>query len=143
MILNTIAEGMSLAKKLENESGSFYMSVAKAYPQEADTFQLLARENQKFIQQIERAYYGVITDALEGCFALNLESDNYQINTEIASGASYASVLNHALKMEEQIINFYNTAAEQCKSLMADVPRAFSLVARKRSERILKLKSLA
>lgn len=29
MILNTIAEGMSLAKKLENESGSFYEALAK------------------------------------------------------------------------------------------------------------------
>ena len=29
MILNTIAEGMSLAKKLENESGAFYEAAAK------------------------------------------------------------------------------------------------------------------
>jgi hypothetical protein len=32
-------------------------------------------------------------------------------------------------------------AAEQSKGLMADVPRAFSLVARKRSERIEELKA--
>jgi hypothetical protein len=142
MILNTIAEGMSLAKKLENDSGAFYEAVAKAYPQGSDTFRSLAKENQKFIQQIERTYYGVITDALEGCYALNLEADKYQINNKIASGASYASVLNQALKMEELIIDFYTIAAEQCKSLMADVPRAFSLVVKKRNERVSKLKSL-
>ncbi len=142
MILNTIAEGMSLAKKLENESGAFYEAAAKQFPQDAETFQTMAKENQKFIQQIDRAYYGVITDALEGCFALNLEADNFQINTKIAKGASYASVLNQAVKIEDTIINFYNTAAGQSRALMADVPRTFGLVAKKRESRKEKLTSL-
>jgi hypothetical protein len=47
-----------------------------------------------------------------------------------------------ALKMEETMLRFCQTAAEKSKHLMADVPRAFSLVAKKRSERIPKLKAL-
>jgi hypothetical protein len=37
MILNTIAEGMSLARKLDTESGSFYEALAKKYPKGAET----------------------------------------------------------------------------------------------------------
>jgi len=44
--------------------------------------------------------------------------------------------------MEQQIIKFYNDAAEQSRPLMADVPRVFSLIARKRASRLLKLRSL-
>ena len=44
--------------------------------------------------------------------------------------------------MEEKILNFYQVAAEQSKHLMADVPRSFTLVAKKRSERVPKLKAL-
>jgi hypothetical protein len=142
MILNTIAEGMSLAKKLENESGAFYEAAAKKYPQGAETFLAMAKENQKFIQQIERAYYGVISDAIEGCFALKLEADNYQPNTKISPNASFASVLGQAVKIEEMIIDFYTTAAGQCQGLMADVPRSFNIVARKREPRKEKLNSL-
>ena len=140
MILNTIAEGMSLAKKLENDSGSFYEALAKKYPQGAETFLSLAKENQKFIQQIDRAYYGVISDAIEGCFALKLEADKYQINNKIPAG--YDSAIGQAVKMEELIINFYTTAAEQCSGLMADVPRSFNLVAKKRDSRKDKLNLL-
>jgi len=44
--------------------------------------------------------------------------------------------------MEEKMLEFYGTAAEQSKHLMADVPRSFTLVAKKRSERVPKLKIL-
>jgi len=46
------------------------------------------------------------------------------------------------LTIEEKILNFYQVAAEQSKHLMADVPRSFTLVAKKRSERVPKLKEL-
>jgi hypothetical protein len=44
--------------------------------------------------------------------------------------------------MEEKILKFYHVAAEQSKHLMVDVPRSFTLVAKKRNERIPKLKAL-
>ncbi|MBT9170736.1 MAG: hypothetical protein DDT18_01083 [Actinobacteria bacterium] len=44
--------------------------------------------------------------------------------------------------MEEKIIKFYSDAAEQSQSLMADVPRAFQMVAKKRDKRRAMLKSL-
>jgi len=44
--------------------------------------------------------------------------------------------------IEERILNFYKVAAEQSKHLMADIPRSFTLVAKKRNERIPTLKAL-
>jgi len=44
--------------------------------------------------------------------------------------------------MEEKIVRFYSDAAQQSRSLMADVPRAFAMVAKKRDNRSSILKSL-
>jgi rubrerythrin len=56
--------------------------------------------------------------------------------------ASNPEALERAIEMEEKIIKFYIDAAEQSKSLMADVPRAFKIVAKKRESRRSMLKSL-
>lgn len=56
--------------------------------------------------------------------------------------ACYSNALKETLAMEEKILKFYHVAAEQSKHLMVDVPRSFTLVAKKRNERIPKLKAL-
>ena len=61
----------------------------------------------------------------------------------MAENATLAEAIQCAMKIEEKIIEFYNVAAEQSKSLMADVPRAFKLVIKKRSKRQSTLMSLA
>jgi len=102
----------------------------------------LTCKNGKNIVQIERAYYGVISDAIEGCFAFNIDPDDYAFKTELPEKTSYSDALGKAIEMEEKIIKFYSDAAEQSKSLMADVPRAFVMVAKKRSNRKPRLESL-
>ena len=69
--------------------------------------------------------------------------EDYSLETELAGNASLAEAIQCAMKIEEKIIEFYNVAAEQSKSLMADVPRAFKLVVKKRNKRQSTLKSLA
>ncbi len=142
MGISTCSGAISLSRELENESAKFYQELAKSYEQDKDLFLNFAKENAKYVTQIERAYYGVITDAIEGCFAFDLNPEDYKVRTTAAKGAHYANVLKEALAMEEMIVGFYQVAAEQSKHLMADVPRAFTLVAKKRNERIQKLKSL-
>ena len=44
--------------------------------------------------------------------------------------------------MEEKMIKFYSDAAEQSESYMADVPRTFRIIAKKRNDRGPKLRSL-
>jgi hypothetical protein len=142
MGISTCSGAISLSRELENESAKFYQELAKSYEQDKDLFLNFAKENAKYVTQIQQAYYGVITDAIEGCFAFDLNPEDYKVRAVPAKDANYAIVLKEALAMEEMIIRFYQVAAEQSKHLMADIPRAFTLVVRKRNERIQKLKSL-
>ncbi len=142
MGISTCSGAISLSRDLESQSAKFYQQLAQLFENEKDFFLSLAKENEKFIKQIDRAYYGVITDAIEGCFAFDLDPEDYQVNAAPTKGASYLDSLKEALAMEEKILKFYGVAAEQSKHLMADVPRSFTLVAKKRNERIHKLKSL-
>jgi rubrerythrin len=140
MILHTCSEAISLSRELENKAAKFYEDLAEKYPAAGDTFLAFAKENKKLFTQIERAYFGVITDAIEGCFAFNIETDKYTLATEVPGTLNEA--VKQALKVEETIISYYQDAAEQSGVLMADVPRTFKIVARKRGERKQKLEAI-
>ncbi|MBW2003460.1 MAG: hypothetical protein JRI72_02450 [Deltaproteobacteria bacterium] len=142
MKLNTASEVISFTKKLEEDSAKFYEELSQRYVKDKDVFLSFAKENKKNIIQVERAYYGVISDALEGCFAFTIDPVEYSLKTEFGEKASYSETLGKAINIEKIIIKFYSDAAEQSKSYMADVPRAFKMVAKKRGNRQLTLKSL-
>ncbi len=142
MIIHTTAEGITLAKKLENEAAGFYEDLAKKYPQGAETFQFLARDCRKYMNQIETAYYSVISDAIEGCFALNLETDKYLLDTNLAAKSGFADAVKKVIGVEDTLIRFYMEAAEQCQVVMADVPRVMTLIAQKRKKRKADLETL-
>lgn len=142
MGISTCSEAISLSRELENESAKFYEELSKRFEKDKDLFLTFTKENAKYVTQIERAYYGVITDAIEGCFAFDLNPADYQVKATLSKEASYSDALKEALAMEEKILKFYQIAAEQAKHLMADVPRNFTLVAKKRNERIPKLIAL-
>ncbi len=143
MALNTCSEGISFARELEQAAAGMYERLAQLLPAEAETFRAYASGNKKNIANIEQAYYGVITDAIEGCYAFNIEPADYAIDVTVGAELDRAAALAKAIAVEETMLRFYQVAAEQAKGLMADVPRAFTLVARKRGERIEELKSLA
>jgi rubrerythrin len=142
MRLQTASSVISFARELEGKSAKFYEDLAQRFAEGEDTFLGFAKENRKNVVQIERAYYGVITDAIEGCFAFDLESDDYVIATALAEKTDYSDALSQAIEMEETTVRFYTDATEQSQSLMADVPRAFMLIVRKRNDRLAKLRSL-
>jgi len=99
--------------------------------------------NNKNVSNVQRTYFGVITDGIEGCFAFNLEPEDYAIDVEVPGGIAKADALAKAIAAEETIARFYTDAGEQGKGLTADVARAFTLIARKRGDRIAELKALA
>jgi rubrerythrin len=142
MGISTCSGAISLSRELENGSAKFYEELSKKFEKDKDLFLAFAKENAKYVTQIERTYYGVITDAIEGCFAFDLNPEDYQVKAAPSKDASYSNALKEALAMEEMILKFYHVAAEQSKHLMADVPRSFTLVAKKRVERVPKLKAL-
>lgn len=142
MKLQTASSCISFAKGLEEQSAKFYQGLSQRYAEGEDIFLSFAMKNKKNGVQIERVYYEVITDAIEGCFAFEIDSGEYEIDTSLEDKASYADALTKAIEIEEKMKRFYEDAAEQSKSLMADVPRVFILIARKRGEWIAKLKAL-
>jgi len=142
MRLHTTSEVISLARKLESESANLYRDLSRRYAKDADVFNSFARENEANIVQIERAYYGVITDAIEGGFAFDMESDDFTFEAVLAKDAGYSDALDKVISTENNIIEFYLNAARQSDALMADIPGAFRRVARKREARRAKLKEL-
>jgi rubrerythrin len=143
MTLHTASEVISFARELEEESAKFYTELAETYPQDKDMWLLFARENPKYTRQIQQAYYGVISDAIEGCFAFEVEPEKYELSKALFSwGKDRAESLSAAVLIEETVMQFYLDAAAQSKALMADVPRTFSQIAKKRMDRIGRLKAL-
>jgi rubrerythrin len=143
MALNTCSEGISFSRELEEASAAFYEKLARLFPDDGEAFRGYAAANKKNVSNVERAYFGVITDALEGCYAFNIEPADYSIDVDVPEGLTRSDALAKAVALEEAIVRFYADAAEQSKGLMADVPRAFTMVARKRGERIDELKAKA
>lgn len=142
MRLHTASEGVTQAKQFESDSADYYTSLAQLFPKDAESLLSFAKENKNNIVQVERAYFGVITDAIEGCFAFDIDPADYKFETALNKDIGYADALNRALLIEGTIQKFYLDAGEQSKGLMADVSRMFSLIARKRNNRILKPESL-
>ena len=143
MTLNTCSEGISFGRELEEATAAFYEELARRFPAHAEKFQGYAAVNTKNVSNVQRTYFGVITDGIEGCFAFNIEPEEYVIDVDLPEGIGEGDALAKALAVEETIVRFYTDAAEQGKGLTADVARAFSLVARKRGQRIEELQSLA
>ena len=141
MKLHTTSATIRFAKELEEQSAQFYEDLSRIYPEGQGLWLALAQDNRNYASQIQQAYYSVITDAIEGGYAFDLESEEYALKLELQEGAGYTDVVNKALTAEEAIFRFYMVAAEQSQSLMADIPRNFRLVAKKRRARIEKLTS--
>ena len=142
MKLNTTSQVISFARKLEEDGAGFYESLAKRHTEDSDLLISFAKENKKSITRVERAYYSAITDAIEGCFTFDLDPEAYAIKPDDVQNTAYSIDLNTAIEMEYKTASFYDIAAEQSKSLLADIPRVFSTMARLRDDRRQKLADL-
>lgn len=142
MQLNTSASVISFAKQLEADSAGFYEKMAEKHPEAAEPLLAFSRENSKYSVMIQRAYYDVITDAIEGCFAFSVDTDRYAFESDPGGAPGLASSIDRAVDMERKLISFYTDAAEQSQAFMADVPRTFLIVAKKRKDRENKLRAL-
>ena len=139
----TASAVISFVVKLEEDSATFYDELSRRWTSASETLTSFSTQNKKNKILVQRAYYGVISDALEGCFAFtDLDTEDYTIDTKLSRDESYTDSLQRAIEIENRIIAFYIDAAKPAKSLLADVPRAFERIASKRNERLLKLKEL-
>lgn len=142
MKLHTASETISFVKELEENLAKFYEDLSQRYSKDKDVLLSFSKENKKYVTQIQRVYYSVITDAIEGGYAFDLDSSEYTFETDLPENASYLDAIDKVLEIEKKMVEFYTVAAEQSMSLMADIPRNFKIVARKRKDRIQQLKSL-
>jgi hypothetical protein len=136
MKLNTMAGVMSFVSKIENDSASFYRNYAEKYPELESIFLSWNKENSKFEKNIKRTYYGVITDTLESNYAFQgLDTDDCNFETQLPEDADSSEAGKKAREIEETIKHFYLKAAQLSDGLMADIPRLFRKIAKKREER--------
>jgi len=140
MRLNTSSAVIAFAGRLEEEAAAFYEELAGLCPDHAGWLKDWARENRKNKMRIERAYYGVITDAIEGSFTFDLAADAYTPDGPPPADCRAAPAW--ALAMEERVIAFYREAARQSRALLADIPGVMTALAGKREARLAKLASL-
>jgi len=136
MRLQTTSEAITFLKQLETQSADFYEHLAKDHEAQKDLFLGFVKENGKNITNIQRTYYGVITDALEGCYAFDVDTDKYKLDDKFVSGGSYVDILSRVVQIESTIRQFYLDAAKQSQCLMADVPRVMERIAKNRKNRI-------
>ncbi len=140
MELNTAAAVIRFAQEVEEKSAKFYDECARKYKEGEEAFLSFVAENKKNVSLVKRAYYGVISDALEACFSFKgLRVDEYLFEAELGERASLFEILKMSMEMEDKIQRFYQRAGELSESLLADVPRALKKVADKRNERKQKL----
>ena len=136
MKLNTMAGVMSFVSKIESDSASFYKTYAEKYPELERIFLSWDKENKKFEKNVKRTYFGVITDTIESNFAFQgLDTDDYHFETQLQEKADSSEAVKKAREIEETIRNFYLTAAQLSDGLMADIPRLFKKIAKKRDGR--------
>ena len=140
MKLSTMAAVMTFVSKLENDAAAFYEAQADVYPELKDDFLAWSKENRKFEKQVKQTYFGVITDTLESNFSFEgLDTEDYDLSTSLEEGADVSATRQKALRLEETIRDFYMRSAQSCEGLMADIPRLFKKIAKKREDRLVHL----
>ena len=143
MKLNTASSAISFSRELEDDSAHFYESLMGKYPESGETCSLFIKENEQNKVLVEMAYYGVISDAIEGCFSFEgIDTSDFAVEAGLVEDGSYVDALNRAVIMEREIMKFYSAAAGVSKALIGDVARAFVRIAKKRDERIHRLEVL-
>ena len=134
MGLTTAAAVITYISQFEKAAAEEYRKAARKFSDTQELFTSLARENEKYDSNVKRAYYNVVSDALETGFCFRNVQDNIVV-ASLAEKSSLPAVLKASLEMEERIIVFSRTGADSSKGLLSDVSRAMARVARSREQR--------
>jgi len=141
MELNTAASVISYVSRIEQGSADFYEKWANEHGELREAYLSFARDNKKYEKNIRRAYYSVVSDALETNFCFEGLKADVAVPL-LKQTASPPEVLKASMDLENSIHAFYREAAQMSKALLADVPRAMERVAKLRKARVDKLSSM-
>ena len=134
MELNTAASVISFISRIEQESADFYVKWGNEHQELREDFLSFARDNKKHEKNVRRAYYSVVSDALETNFCF----DGLRADVAVPflkKDASPSEVLEASIDLENSLHAFYSEAAQMSRALFADVPRAMARVAKSRKAR--------
>lgn len=144
MDLMTASGIINFVEAIETDSAKFYENAASSHCSCADTFLSFAKENRKNNQAVKRAYFSVISDALEACFSFGtISTSPYEINTELDQKMTLQEVLEKGMKIESAIQAFYKIAGEYVESHIEDIARIFKRLAKAHEARVGKLQNLS
>jgi hypothetical protein len=142
MECTTAASVITYVSKIELDSATLYEQWGKLHEKLRDSFEAFAKGNRKNEQRVKRAYYNVVSDALETGFCFkDLRADI--VMPEFSKGASVSEVLNLAVRLEKEIQDFYVKAANSSRALLPDVPRQMDKVSQERTKRVGQLQAMA
>ena len=142
MELNTAAAVIRYVSNLELESATLYEKWSQLHEELRSIFDKFSKENKKSEQKVKRAYYSVVSDALETGFCFKGFESDFEV-PQLKPQATVSEILIIALGLENAIRDLYAEAAGLSKCLLADVPREMEKVVKAREERISKLKTLS
>ncbi len=142
MECNTAASVITYVSKIELDSATLYEQWGQLHGKLRDAFESFAKANRKNEQRVKRAYYSVVSDALETGFCFKDLSADIVI-PESSKAASLSEVLSLAVTLEKEIQDFYVKAANSSRALLADVPRQMDKVSRERAKRVEQLQAMA
>jgi hypothetical protein len=140
--LNTSALLISFVSRIEEKSAAFYSQLALQHEVYALLFSSFVKENSVFDRNIKRAYYNVVSDALETGFCFNITVDERLIAPSTYPDIPSGAALQRCIELEDAMAVFYIEAARQSKVLLSDVSRAMDRVVRSRQERKRKLQQV-
>jgi hypothetical protein len=141
MECTTAASVITYVSKIELDSATLYEQWGKLDGKLREFFDVFAKVNRKNEQRVKRAYYSVVSDALETGFCFkDLRTDI--VIPEFSRGASVSEVLNLAVALEKEILHFYVKAANSSRALLADVSRQMDKVSQERARRVAQLQTM-
>ena len=125
---------------IEKKQSGYYEFLAEKYPQNAELFIQLAKENLKHIDMAQRAYREGVTDAFEvGFLANTLNPNNY---TLMKTDGDLDKSVNIMITNEETIIRFCEDAVKNSSKLLPDVLSTFERLVKMKKRNIEKLRKL-
>jgi hypothetical protein len=142
MECTTAASVITYVSRIELDSAQLYEQWGKLHERLRNSFEAFAKTNRKNEQRVKRAYYSVVSDALETGFCFkDVRADI--VLPEFSKGTRVSDVLNSAVTLEGEIQRFYAKAANSSRALLADVSRQMQKISQERTKRVEQLEAMA
>jgi hypothetical protein len=139
-VLKTTSQVISFHGKLEEAVVTQFTALADRYKDLSEKLQVMASENKRHKELIERTYREGVTDAFEvGFLNMPLDEDDYKI--EPLSG-ELQETIEKAIRNEEVTIKFCRDAADRAGALIPNLPQTFRSLVKRKERRKLILKEL-